>query len=121
MAITKQPVIILAATNVNAGTTPASPVAGPAVDVRAFAGGEWGYKITNGSSAPTVACTLVLQTSHDGANWFDYYAVAGNTAASGVVSGSVAMTRGVMYARTIAFGNVTNAATVESALQAVVG
>ena len=121
MAINKQAVPILAATIVPAGTSAASPVAGAAVDVRAFAGGEWGYKITNGASAPTVPCTLVLQTSPDGANWYDYFTVGGATGAAGVASGSVTMTRGVMFARVIAYGNTINAVTVESTLQAVVG
>ncbi|WP_306393356.1 hypothetical protein [Telluria beijingensis] len=121
MAITKQPATILASTNVPAGTTAAAPVAGGAVDVRAFAGGEWAYKITNGSSAPTVPATLVLQTSHDGANWYDYFTVGGTTVASGVSSGSVAMSAGVMYIRVIAYGNATTAVTVESYLQARVG
>ena len=121
MAINKQAVAILGLTNVPAGTSSATPVAGAAVDVRAFAGGEWGYKITNGSSAPTVGCTIVLQVSPDGTNWFDFYTASGNTAASGGGSGTVTMTRGVMWARLIAYGNVTNAVTVESSLQAVVG
>lgn len=121
MAINKQPVTILAPTSVLAGTTAASPVAGPAVDVRAFAGGEWAYKISNGTSAPTVPCTLVLQTSHDGLNWYNYFMVGGATGASGVSSGSVAMSAGVMYTRMIAYGNTTNAVTVESYLQAKVG
>jgi len=121
MAINKQAVTILATTSVLAGTSSASPVVGAAVDVRAFAGGEWGYKITNGASAPTVPCTLVLQTSADDTNWYDYFPVGGASGASGVASGSVTMTRGVMYARAIAYGNTTNAVTVESTLQAVVG
>jgi hypothetical protein len=121
MAINKQAVTILAATSVPAGTSAAAPVSGAAVDVRAFAGGEWGYKITNGSSAPTVGCTIVLQVSPDGSNWFDFYTASGNTSASGGGSGTVTMTRGVMYARMIAYGNTTNAVTVESSLQAVVG
>ncbi len=121
MAITKQAVTILAPANVPAGTTAAAPVAGGAVDVRTFAGGEWAYKITNGASAPTVAATLVLQTSHDGTNWYDYFMVGGAAGASGVSSGSVGMSAGVMYARAIAYGNATNAVMVESYLQAKVG
>jgi len=121
MAINKQAVAILAPTNVPAGTSSAAPVAGTAVDVRAFAGGEWGYKITNGSAAPTVGCTIVLQVSPDGANWFDFYTASSNTAASGGGSGTVTMTRGVMYARMIAYGNTTNAVMAESSIQAVVG
>lgn len=121
MAINKQAVVILAPTNVPAGTTAAAPVVGTAVDVRSFAGGEWGYKITNGASAPTIPCTLVLQTSPDGANWYDFFPVGGPTGAAGVNSGSVTMSRGVMYARVIAYGNTTNPVMVESTLQAVVG
>lgn len=121
MAITKQPVTILAPVSVPAGTTAAAPVTGAAIDVRAFAGGEWAYKITNAASAPTVPGTLVLQTSHDGANWYDYFMVGGSAGASGVSSGSVAMGAGVMCARAIAYGNTTNAVTVESYLQAKVG
>jgi len=121
MAINKQAVPILPSASVLAGTTAAAPVVGAPVDVRAFAGGEWGYKITNGASAPTVPCTLVLQTSPDGTNWYDYFPVGGATGAAGVVSGSVTMTRGVMFARVIAYGNTTNPVTVESTLQAVVG
>jgi len=121
MAITKQAVAILAPTNVPAGTAASTPIAGAAVDVRTFAGGEWAYKITNGASAPTVAATLVLQTSHDGAKWYDYFTIGGASGASGVSSGSVKMSEGVMYARAIAYGNATNAVTVESYLQARVG
>ena len=121
MAITKQAVTSLAPANVPPGTTQAVPVAGAPVDVRAFAGGEWGYKITNGSSAPTVAATMVLQTSHDGSNWYDYFTIGGAAGASGVSSCSVKMSDGVMYARAIAYGNTTNAVTVESYLQAKVG
>jgi len=121
MAITKQSVVILAETNVPAGTSSASPVTGSAVDVRAFAGGEWTYKITNGPSAPTIACTVILQVSADGTKWFDYYTVGGSLSANAGNSGSVTMTRGVMYARMIAYGNATNAVTVESVLQAVEG
>lgn len=121
MAINKQAVTILVSTNVPAGTTAAAPVVGAAIDVRAFAGGEWGYKITNGASAPTVPCTLMLQTSPDGANWYDYFTVGGASGAAGVASGSITMARGVMFARVIAYGNTTNAVTVESTLQAVVG
>ena len=121
MAISKTPVTVLAPTSVLAGTTAASPVGGTLIDVRSYAGGEWSYKITNGSMVPALPCTMVLQTSHDGANWYDYYPITGNVTASSVISGSVTLSRGVMYARAIAYGNTSNPVTVESYLQAVVG
>lgn len=121
MAISKTPVTILGPTSVDPGKTIANPAGGTAVDVRAYAGGEWSYKITNGTMVPAIACTLVLQTSHDGTNWYDYYPAMGNLLASGVVSGSVTLSRGVMYVRAIAYGNTSNPVTVESYLQAVVG
>lgn len=120
MAISKQAVTILAPTNVPAGTSAASPVVGAAIDVRAFAGGEWGYRITN-VGTPGAACTITLQTSTDGADWVDSYVTSGNTVASGSVSGSFTMSRGVMYARVAAYGITLSAATVSSSLQAVVG
>lgn len=120
MAISKQAVIVLAPTSVPAGTTLASPVSGSS-DVRNFSGGEWVYKITNGSGAPSLPATIILQVSHDGTNWYDYFIVAGNTTASGVVSGSVSMSKGVMYARVIAYGNTINSVFVESFAQVVAG
>ena len=121
MAITKQSVTILAATSVAAAVVPAAPVAGSAVNVQAYAGGEWGYKITNGASAPGAACTIVLQTSHDGTDWVDTFTTSGNTLSSGVLSGSIPMSPGVMFARVIGYGNTTNAVTISSYLQARVG
>lgn len=120
MAISKQTVTVLAATSVPAGTTLASPVSG-ASDVRTFAGGEWTYKISNGTGAPNLPATLVLQISHDGTNWYDYFTITGSAAANVVISGSVNLGRGVMYPRAIAYGNTTNSVTVESFIQAVVG
>lgn len=121
MAINKQPVVILGPTSVPAGATSVAPVIGVSVDVRLLAGGVWTYKITNGASAPTLACTVVLQISHDGSNWVDYQTFSGGVAASTPYSRAVKMERGVMYARLIAYGNTVNPVTVESYLQAEVG
>lgn len=122
MALTKAAVTVLASVSVPAGGTKASPNAagiGAAVDTRAYYGGELTYKITNGASAPGVALSLTFQASHDGSNWYDYFTVAGDTTANSINSGSIQLDRGVMYVRPIAYGNTTNAVTVESYLQAV--
>lgn len=121
MALTKSAVTVLASVSVPTGGTKAAPNAagvGATVDCRAYYGGELTYKITNGT-APGVALSLTFQVSHDGANWSDYYTVAGDTTASSINSGSIQLDRGVMYLRAIAYGNTTNAVTVEAYLQAV--
>lgn len=122
MAISKSAVTVFASASVTAGGTKASPHAtgiGGTIDVRAYYGGEIGFKITNGGSPPAVAITLTFQVSHDGTAWYDYYSTAGDIVASSINSGSFILDRGVMYARLIAYGNTTNAVTVESYLQAV--
>lgn len=122
MAITKSAVAVLASQSVAAGSTKVAPgVTGAAVNTTTYYGGELTWKITNGASAPGVAGAITLQASHDGTSWYDYYTAGGDTVASSVTSGSVLLDRGVMYLRAIAYGNTTNAVTVEAQLQAVTG
>jgi hypothetical protein len=124
MAISKvNKVLIAAGTSSPAGTTSKTAPAytGSSVDCTGMYGGELTYRITNGSSAPTVACSITFQISPDGTNWFDYYTIGGDTSGSTMYSGSVILDRGVMMLRAIAWGNQTNAVTVEAALQAVTG
>lgn len=120
MAITKAEVTILASTSVAAGSTFSSPGAtSSAIDVRTYYGGDLTYKITNGASAPGVALTLRFEASGDGTRWYNYQTVAGDLTASSVNSNTITLDRGVMYVRVIAYGNTTNAVTVEAYLQAV--
>lgn len=122
MAITKSAVAVLASQSLAAGSTKASPgITGSSVNCTAYYGGELTWKVTNGASAPGVAGAITVQASHDGTNWFDYFAAGGDAVASSVNSGSVLLDRGVMYVRAIAYGNTTNAVTVEVQLQAVTG
>jgi hypothetical protein len=122
MALTKTAVAVLASTSVAAGSTKASPGAtGSSINCSTYYGGELTYKITNGASAPTVPATVMFQSSHNGTNWYDYQVMAGDNVASSVVSGSLLLDSGVMYIRLIAYGNTTNAVTVEANLQAVTG
>jgi hypothetical protein len=123
MAITKaSKTIIAAGTSCAAGGTKASPsVTGTSWDCTTYYGGELNYRITNGSSAPTAACVITFQVSPDNSVWFDYYSITGDTTANSTYSGSIILDRAVMYVRAIAYGNATNAVTVESVLQAVTG
>jgi hypothetical protein len=123
MAISKQvKTLIASATSVAAGTTKASPaVVGSSVDCTTYYGGDAVYKITNGGSAPTTAVALTLQSSPDGTNWYDYFTVGGDTTASSSYSGVVPIDRSIMYVRCIAYGNATNAVTVEAFLMVTSG
>ncbi|MDQ2822737.1 MAG: hypothetical protein M3Y65_20560 [Pseudomonadota bacterium] len=123
MALSKSSVLVLATTAGAAASTKAAPGAtGGWIDCRAFYGGELGYSITNGASAPGVAGTLLFQVSPDnGATVFDYQIAGGDTAASSVSTGSIILDRGVMYVRAIGYGNTTNAVTYAANLQAVTG
>lgn len=122
MALSKASVPVLASTSGAAGSTKASPGAtGSAIDCRAYYGGELGFTITNGGSAPGVAGTLLFQASPDGTTWYDYQSFGGDTTASSVTTGSIILDRGVMYVRAIGYGNTTNAVTYAANLQAVTG
>jgi hypothetical protein len=108
------------ATSVPANTTKASPVIGSTVNATTGYGGELVYRITNGG-ALGAACTIMFQTSPDGTNWFDFYPVSSSDLLSGTVTQgpSVTMPRGGMYLRAIAYGNTTNACTVEAGIEQV--
>lgn len=123
MPLSKASVVVLAATSGAAGSTKAAPgVTGGWIDCRAYYGGELGYSITNGPSAPGVAGTLLFQASPDnGTTVFDYSVAAGDVVASGITTGSVILDRGVMYLRAIGYGNTTNSVMFAANLQAVTG
>lgn len=123
MAATKAYSAFFAAgTSVAAGTTKASPVIGNTVDARTAYGGEMPWRITNGGTLGA-ACVITFQTSPDGSNWFDYQNVYSSDLLSGTVTNgpSIAMGKGGMYLRAIAWGNTTSACTVEGGIQLVAG
>lgn len=123
MAIAKQAVTILAPTTVPAGRTVSNPVWGPWVNVQAFRRGEWGYRVANGAVAPSVGCTIVLQTSPTGADAdaSEFFSIMGDTTANGGVNRSVGLGPGVMFVRVGGYGNLANDVTISSTLQAEVG
>lgn len=123
MAISKTAVVVLASVSIAAGGSKAAPSAGgtgATVDCRNYYGGELTWKITN-STSPGAPLLITFQASHDGTNWYDYYTISGDTVASSINSGSIQLDRGVMYLRTLAYGNTTVSVTVESNLQAITG
>jgi hypothetical protein len=121
MAISKTSTLVLASTSAAAGSTKAAPgAAGAWINTSTLYGGELGYSITNGASAPGAPCILLFQTSPDnGTTVFDYQAIAGDATASSVNTGNIWLDQGVMYVRAIAYGNTTNAVTVAANLQAI--
>lgn len=127
MALAKTAVTILPSTVSNTySTTKGTPaVVGSAINCTTYYGGEITWKITNNASGPGTPMTLTVQVSQDGANWFDYMTVAGDTAnyvsstGAGVNTGSFILDRGVMYVRAIAYAHTATPVTVEVQLQAV--
>lgn len=125
MAITKTPVIVLAAVVVAAGGTKATPAANgtsAAVDNSGYGTSSLGWRIKNGASAPTAAGAMTIQQSPDGGTtWFDYYTATGSTVANDDVTGTIMIERGVKALRVLCYGNATNPVTFEAILSAVAG
>lgn len=119
MAFPKEPVVICAPLTVAAGLlTRAAAVFSAGVPMTGK-GGEWGYAVKNVGSAPSTGCVIILQTSHNGTEWYDYH-----THTADPVNGSarsVWMSPGVMYARIGAYGHTTNPVEISSVLQGVAG
>ena len=116
--VTKTPVTYLATVSGAAGSSKASPGANSGwIDTgsnsaNAADGGDMGLSITNGSSAPGVAPTILLQWSPDnGATVYDYQAFGGDTIASSINTTTVWVDPGMRYLRVIGYGNTTNAVT----------
>jgi hypothetical protein len=113
--VTKTPVPLLVAANGAAGSTKATASAGTSgansgwKDFSAYDGGNIGLSITNGSSAPGVAPTILVQVSPDsGVTVYDYWAMGGDTTASSVNTATIWLDPGFRYGRVIGFGNTTN-------------
>ncbi|MDB5822191.1 MAG: hypothetical protein JWR21_895 [Herminiimonas sp.] len=118
MALTKTTVTLLASGSVAAGLTKATAAFGSWIDVRAYGRQTVRYKLTNGSSAPGVAPSLVVQTSPDnGTLIYDEYTIGGDTTASSVNSGPIPIDDTTMYVRVGVYGHTTNAVTAEASLQ----
>lgn len=116
--VTKTPVAMLTAAVAAAGSTKASPGASsPWIDTKsgtadALDGGDIGYSITNGPSAPGAAPSLTIQWSPDnGTTVYDYMSVGGDTVANSINSNTIWVDPALRYLRVIGYGNTTNAVT----------
>lgn len=118
MALAKTSIALLTSQSVAAGLTKATAVFGSWVDTRAYGRQTVRWMLTNGSSAPGVAPTLIVQTSPDnGTIIYDEYVVGGDTVASSVNSGPIPTDDTTMYVRVGVYGHTTNAVTAQASLQ----
>lgn len=122
---TTEVVLITPGTSVAAGTTKASPVGGTVFDVSAYYGGDLQWRVKNSSSAPGAAGKITFQVttkaSPGSGDWYDFYEVQGDAVASSDTSGVIWLDKGIYKVRAIAWGNTTNAVTVDAILSAVTG
>jgi len=110
MAITKVDVVFQASSaNVAGGTT-----TGTGVDLTLGYGCSVNVRMTNGISAPTLACNCYIQVSNDNADWYEYAVVYGNITASSVVEESVIIGKEHQYVRTVFKDNTGQTVTVEA-------
>jgi hypothetical protein len=83
-------------------------------DLRTTFGGTITGKVTNGGTGPTVACTMIVDTSHDGTNWYERERVLCDATNSAITEWNHDLPIGIMYARMRFTGNTGQAVTVES-------
>lgn len=124
--LTKTPRTLVAAGTSNAAGSTTRGM----VDLRtALPGSFLTYKITNGATGPTVACTANVLVAHDsgttpaagssGATWKHVYAVAGTTTNNDIQQWSYEVPAGVMHLEVEFTGNTGQAVTVEAYLSEV--
>lgn len=103
-------------TLVAAGTSNAAAATtnGTTWDLRTAFGGVVTAIITNGGTAPTVACDFVVQVSGDGSAWKEFSRQTAPTTANAVTPFAVELPSGVLYARPVFTGNTGQAVTVEA-------
>jgi len=123
MAINKSRVEVLAEVSVPAGGTKAAPAAGGAslaTSTTTLGRSGLNWRIKNGASAPGAPGIMIIQ-AYDGAKWFDYQPVAGDTVANSEYSGSIVLEAYVQGVRCICYGHTTNPVTFELTISAVAG
>ncbi len=110
MAITKADITFQAsASNAADATTTAT-----GVNLSTGYGATINVRITNGATAPTIACQCDIEVSNDGSDWYVYRTVYGNTVNSDVTEASIEIPIGHQYVRTSFHGNTGQAVTIEA-------
>lgn len=97
-----------------AASTPANGNGGW-IDIGAYNGGDIGWSVTNGSSAPSTSLGFTLQfASASGVpkGAYDRWTGAGDTVASSVTSGIIPIPSSAKFVRGLAYGNQTNASSL---------
>src|SRR4051812_11930721 len=78
-------------------------------------------KITNGATAPTVACTVTLNVSPDGTNFYQWQQGTGNLTNAGVQPLGFQIPPEAIRANLVFTGNTGQAVTVEAQYQLLTG
>jgi hypothetical protein len=78
-------------------------------------------QITNGASAPTVACGAVVKISPDGTNFYQWAAATAGVAANGAYPFAWDLPASAMYATVTFAGNTGQAVTVACQSEALTG
>jgi len=110
MALTKDPLVILAPTDIAAGGTKVAPATGGASAAVSLAnagsGSTVSMRIRNANGAPGVIGAMTLQHSLDsGATWYDVHTIWGGTANGDDVSVTITVARGIKLGRVLCYGN----------------
>ncbi len=111
MAVSKNPRTLQASATNAAGAT----TTGSAIDLRTALGLAIVARITNGATAPTVACAVSVEVSNDNSTWrtWGQPIKAGLTAATAYAF-SFLIPAEILYARTVFSGNTGQDVTVEA-------
>ncbi|EFL53115.1 hypothetical protein DesfrDRAFT_0163 [Solidesulfovibrio fructosivorans JJ]] len=110
MAVTKTARTLQApATNAAGAST-----TGSAIDLTTALGLSGTLQITNGSTAPTVACTAYIDVSNDaGTTWRQWLAITAGLTASTAYTYPFSLPAEILYARARFGGNTGQGVTVE--------
>lgn len=76
-------------------------------------------KVTNGATGPTLACTVTINTSPDGTNWYFYASQTAGTAASTAYPMAFLVPPEAIRAQVVFSGNTAQAVTVEAQYQSL--
>lgn len=110
MAVTKTARTLVASASNSAGGT----TTGSAINLTTALGLSGTLQITNGGTAPTVACTAYIDVSNDNSTWRQWLAITAGLTVSTAYTYPFSLPAEIMYARARFTGNTGQAVTVEA-------